>query len=291
MNPLLRALVAAGLLSPDEAERINRTLDPDAARIYAETQIERAFANGLNGQQRRVLELARSANGVPSAMQLNDFWRNEDDLLHVSVNGTLQDVATERAITVAITAQAPDTWRLVNERVLDWLDDYYIDADGLTYGSIPNLNLTSRTRFASAFRDWQRGEFAAAGGFQEGVPTLVRAITPIFGPERAERIAVTETTRIFSETLNQAAQANPTVTAFRLLTSADELVCPICGPLHRQIIIKTETGFIHPTLGPIGFPPFHVRCRCQMLEETALTVNLPSAPEERFEFEGELPSA
>ena len=79
--------------------------------------------------------------------------------------------------------------------MLSWVDAYYVNADAAAVGSIPNLNLTSRTQFAQLFADWQRGELGGSATV-EGLPQLVQALEPVFGPGRAERIGVTEVTRV-----------------------------------------------------------------------------------------------
>ena len=194
MNPLLAALVQAGIITQPEAERINRSLDPDAARAWAEQQIALAVQGGLSQQQTRLVELVRRGNVTPAA--LDAFWAAEDARLWAAVRATFEDVAQENAIAMAVRMGADDAmWNAVNERMLSWLDAYYVSADAELVGSIPNLNLTSRTQFAQVFDQWQRGELEV-GTTAEGLPQLVQALEPVFGPARAERIGVTEVTRV-----------------------------------------------------------------------------------------------
>lgn len=277
MPPLLLALISAGVMTREEAERVHRQLDPNAARDYAERALTQAVQSGLAGQQDRLLDLLRRTGNQPTAAQWAAYWRREDDLLLEQLRPALLDVAEERAVSYAINAGMESTWRMVNESVIDWAQTYYANADAGVFGSIPNLNLTSRTRVLQAWTDWQRGELETAGA-ADGLPQLIRALEPVFGPERAERIAVTETTRIFAEATIAAELENEFSEAIRLLTAADELVCPTCGPLHNQVIPKRQAGgFVHPTLGAVGYPPFHVRCRCFVMGDTmaASAVTLP----------------
>lgn len=283
MNPLLAALVASGVLTQEEAERIGRLLDPDAARLYAERVLMTAMQTGLMSQEARLLEVVRAADGTVTPSELATFWQREDEALWRAVEPALAEIATDRAVAIAVTSGLDSTWHLVNEQVIDWAQTYYANADVAAMGSIPNLNLTSRTRVLEVVTDWQRGELQTAG-FQDGLPELIRSLEPIFGPERAEAIGVTEVTRIFSEATRTAAIANPNIAALRVLSAADERVCPICGPVHGQVVRKSASGFIHPTMGNIGFPPFHVRCRCHPIEEAMVTMNEP-LPDDRFVFE------
>jgi hypothetical protein len=67
VNPLLLALVQAGVITQSDAERINRSLDPDAARAWAERRLVAGAQGGLSDQGERLAELVRSAGGNPSA--------------------------------------------------------------------------------------------------------------------------------------------------------------------------------------------------------------------------------
>ena len=291
MNPeLLNALLATGLIDPATAEIIRRQLDPEAARVWAETTLAQATQAGLQSQQNRIVDLIVDTNGNPNQSALDRLWSSEDGRLWAIMRPAILDVASERAaiagaeqLITALANNTNNTFDLINQGVLNWAEDYYIDPDGLTYGSIPNLNLAGRTAFERAFVAWQTGELEI--GDPIGLQQLIDALQEPFGVERARRIAVTETTRIFTETTKQAGLANPFTTSFRLLTSADERVCPICGPLHGVVIAKFSAGFTHPTLPVTGWPPFHPLCRCDIVEETEASLRVESL--DSFVYEGE----
>lgn len=80
--------------------------------------------------------------------------------------------------------------------------------------------------------------------------------TNIFGPTRAENIAVTETTSSASQggelTVRATVGENDGDTWF---TEADGRVCPFCAPLHNNPRSRWERFY------PDG-PPAHPRCRC-----------------------------
>lgn len=281
MPPLLTAAVQAGILTQEDAERLARSLDADYARLWAEQYLERSYAGALSAQQRRLLDLLQATGYQPTEAQLSAFWAEENRLLWEAVGDDIVEVMTERA-TIATIAAGLDTWTFVNQSVIDWAEDYYINADIDLPGSIPQLNLTARTRFQTAFVRWNRGELDELA--ERGLPDLIDAITPVFGPERAERIAVTETTRIFTEAQRFVEESNPDTLYLRMLTAADEKVCPICGPLHGAVRKKADKFYEHPQLGKVQGPPFHVRCRCGETPETALTVKVPLGPEDQFKF-------
>lgn len=282
MPPLLQAAVQAGIISQEDAERVARGLDPDYARLWTEQVLEQSFGKALSAQQRRLLELLRASDYTPTEAQIAAFWERENELLWNDVQPDILDAIAERA-TIGAVAAGFDTWDFVNQSVIDWAEDYYINADLELPGSIPQLNLTARTRFQTAFVRWQRGELDEL--VERGLPDLIEAITPVFGPERAERIAVTETTRIFTEAQRFVEESNPDTLYLRMLTAADEKVCPICGPLHGAVRKKADKFYEHPQLGKVQGPPFHVRCRCGETPETALTVKVPLGPEDQFKFE------
>jgi hypothetical protein len=81
-------------------------------------------------------------------------------------------------------------------------------------------------------------------------------LTRIFGPDRAESVAVTETTGAQSA----GGEAGTAITVGKSLedqwvTEGDGKVCSICQPLHRTERPEWEKQF------PDG-PPAHVNCRC-----------------------------
>jgi len=272
MDALLSALLEAGLIDADTADIMRRQDDQEAARAWAETTLTTAAQGALSAQQQRLIYMLRDTDYRPTERDVTWFWDNENELLWDAMRPRIMEVLNERSTFAAVVGGNAGTFSLVNQQVIQWAETYYVDPSDTTYGSIPNLNLTSRQQFADAFAAWNRGEL---GGRADGLPQLIRALVPTFGADRAERIAVTETTRLFTESIRQAGLANPFTTAFRVLTANDERVCPICGGVYGAVVAKTDAnGFVHPVRGSIGFPPFHVKCRCGITEETEQTLRL-----------------
>jgi SPP1 gp7 family putative phage head morphogenesis protein len=85
---------------------------------------------------------------------------------------------------------------------------------------------------------------------------LTEKLAPRFGPVRAEMIGVTETTRIFHDGNVLAWRASGLVKGEKWQTSMDDLVCPICEPMHDR---ETALG---EQFGDVEGPPAHVNCRC-----------------------------
>ena len=94
-----------------------------------------------------------------------------------------------------------------------------------------------------------------------------------FGEQRAQMIAVTETTRAFAEGERQAGlelkEKYPDVPVVKTwMTNEDERVCPICGGLDGQEVAIDEAfefeGVEYPE------PPAHPNCRCWMSSRTRI---------------------
>jgi SPP1 gp7 family putative phage head morphogenesis protein len=272
MSPILLAMLAAGAIDQETANRIERTTDPEALRVWAESTLQNSFGGALNAQQGRILDFLKE-NENPTAAQWGKFWASEDAAMWKATGGTLIDVATETAMLQATAQNLVDTFSFVNQQVTDWTTEYYTAVDKV--GSLGQLNQTSRKQFADAFTSWRTGGLGDTAGRADGFPQLVRATAKVFGPERAERIAVTEATRIRAESQRQIEAGEESTTYFRWMTAADETVCEICGPLHGQIVAKSSRTFDHPILGAIEGPPAHVRCRCGITPETDLTAKIP----------------
>lgn len=63
----------------------------------------------------------------------------------------------------------------------------------------------------------------------------------------------------------------PAGTGKKWLTADDERVCPICGPLHKQVV-KLDEHFVLPNGAQVWAPGVHPNCRC----EVRLNISLDS---------------
>ena len=280
MNPLLSVLVQLGIIDAATADRLNAQFDPDQARAYAEQQLTTAFTGGLQGQYERVMQFI-ARNPTATQAQWDGFWTQEHAALWASVGPTMTQLASDGAIVSMLTSGNPDQWQHVNQRVIDWTRTYY--AQGEEFGSMLQLNRTARQDVADAVIAWQRGELSS----QLGLPSLALELQPTFGQSRAETIAITEYTRIGTQTKIFEAEADEDIDGYQYLTAADDLVCSRCGPVHGLTIPKGASGFVHPTLGNVGFPPLHGRCRCDVAFTTIHTKTVPLR--DSYKFSGPLP--
>lgn len=283
MDELLRALVEAGIINQDTADIMRRRLDVDAFRSWAESEMELAVQSGLTAQQARMVEFVRRYDYRPSEARWSAFWAAEDRLMWESMRSAFTRVGSERqAAAVASVATSDLTFDLPNLDAREWVNGYYTSPIPLDHGSVPNLDVTSREMVRDQFRRWINGDLEGAAAQEQGIPALIRALEPVFGPDRARRIAVTESTRIFVEGQRQAEADDEFVTMFRCTTSRDERVCATCGPLDGMTRRKGVYTYNHPQLGPIAGPPFHVNCRCGETPETELTVTAPEMRSWRY---------
>jgi SPP1 gp7 family putative phage head morphogenesis protein len=169
-------------------------------------------------------------------------WRAEQDQLEALLMPHLHDAALTAAGN-ALEALVTDAgvgvdWGLVNTAAVRW-------ARQQALGLAQDITDTSR--------DYVRQELAA--WVESGAPldVLTERLTPMFGPVRAEMIAVTEITRSFQEGSLITWRESGVVNRFEFRTAVDELVCPLCEPFAGKQFELDDAGHS---------PPIHVRCRC-----------------------------
>lgn len=138
------------------------------------------------------------------------------------------------------------------DKVLEWATRY-------TFRLVGEINQATRDGLAEAIE-----EFAVTPPDVEPwtMGDLRERVATIFSPDRAQRIAVTETTRAYAEGGRIAAdevRASGLEIKDIFETENDGLVCEICGPLDGQDI----------TQDPHLAPPLHPNCRCRVRHEVA----------------------
>lgn len=272
MNELIASLLASGVIDAEAAEILAQQLDGEYARTSAETSLYSSVLGALQQQQDAVVAGIDTVFTAPDAAEL---LATVDDTLGEFMLPAIEEIATDRAVAVTVnvsTALSDDAleaaFMRVNEAVLSWANDYYLSLEDDDHGSLPNLNATSRQQFLDVFELWNRGSLPNQAS-NRGLPNLIEALEPVFGPTRAERIASTEVTRIFGEATKQAGRNSDVITGLRWSTSNDERVCPTCGPLHNAIAPIESDSWTHPALGQVRHPA-HPRCRCDLIPTTEL---------------------
>lgn len=124
---------------------------------------------------------------------------------------------------------------------------------------------TMRGDVQTAMITWQQ-----SGLGKRGLPDLINALKPTFGKQRAKRIAVTESTRMFAEGNRLAAEMDSAIAGLQWQTAEDEKVCPICGA-HNPTTGLGYENLIYPKDSAPACPA-HVGCRCALIPVTWGTI-------------------
>jgi len=208
-------------------------------------ELERRLARKIGKVQRAQMGKLLELLGDPPDLNnvTPDFWTLAGKELAAVLLPILEDIFLEQA-RVLLTAQPIGVdWALINRAAVDWARAY-------GFNLVTGVNATSQAGLQSAVSAY----------FEQGltIGDLEKKLGNLFGPVRAEMIAVTEVTRasvegeraIAGEIAKQGIDMIPI-----WQTNRDDLVCPICGPRHKKPIAD---GI---------FPPAHPRCRCWVNHE------------------------
>lgn len=218
----------------------------DRKRSELERQLRAALGSAWDGQVDALLKYL----GDPPALGNvpPSFWSR----LETDTRDAILPVLFEARIVTA--QQLADTtgvrervnWNLVNVRAQAAAERY-------SFELVRGIADTSRERLRGVV-----GRFAATPG--QDIKGLGQEIGGIFDSRvRGEMIAVTEVTRAAAQgeqdLVDEIKRLDPNAGIVQIwLTSNDELVCPICGPLHGK---RRSNGWTDP-------PPAHPRCRCDL---------------------------
>lgn len=213
-------------------------------RTTAEERLVRTYMKALRLMKRKVVDLltAQAAKEGYRQKALDDVLSDrvyqslfEEELLdavsHDASKLMFEGVGQVETLGLSVN------FDLVNEHVLDMSGRYAYDV--------------TQQLESSTTRQLQK---AIQGHIAVGAPLsqLINDIEPIFGRKRAETIAVTEVTRLYSEG-NRAAYAASGVEVVEWRSVMDSKVDPLCHDLHGQRWLIGHEDFV---------PPRHSRCRC-----------------------------
>lgn len=202
----------------------------------------------------------------------DDEWRILLEIASPELLAILFAGARSGALMLPPALQLLIDWNWFNQAAINWLNAY----QSTTLFGIHNV---TQKRTISIIQDWiRRGE---------RLPMLIKRLEPWFEKNRAQRVAVTEITRAYAEGNMLSWQASGIVGAKKWQTARDERVCPICGPLHNEVVglqsgwTMNADGEIVEDTGGEGLmaPPAHVRCRCWLLP----VIDLDMARQRRLE--------
>jgi len=158
----------------------------------------------------------------------------------------LMQMATEEGMRLGVGVGVQFDEAVVNRAASEWAKTY-------GYNLVKDLTDTTQNVIRKVASD-----YVTTPGMPIG--ELRNMLEPAFGERRAAMIAVTETGRAYSQAALQYQERllEQGIEVERVWqTNSDELVCPICGPLHGKSEDKWKSQY------PDG-PPAHVNCRCSV---------------------------
>lgn len=203
-----------------------------------EKELSRIMGKQLSMQRKRIAEIL----GAGLAEIAGIDWGTEGVIIIEALLPYLTKIAEDAFDdTVGDVGVALLNLEDAHDRLLKATGEY-------AFGLVKGINETTRQAITDAISDYYTTPGATIG-------SVVDALTPTFGPVRAEMIAVTEVTRAYeqgqSAAIDEYKLAGLEVDEY-WQTNNDELVCPICGPLNET---KRGDDWQDP-------PPAHPRCRC-----------------------------
>lgn len=167
---------------------------------------------------------------MPSMIQ-PAFWELERKRLWSEFSDLLMDTMLQGAsngLPLLPAALRPlISWDVVNESALAFLRDYKADI-------LDAIDLVTEKQARQVITEWAR--------LGSPLDVLRTQLAPIFGTARARSIAATEVTRMFAKGNLLLWESTGVVEAKVWQTARDEMVCPLCGPLHNQIV-EIESDF------------------------------------------------
>jgi hypothetical protein len=142
-------------------------------------------------------------------------------------------------------------WTLVNKRAAQWVREY-------VYDLVKDIDKTTQLLLQDAI-----SQFVETPGM-----TISDAINLLpFDEDRAQRVAVTEITRVYAKADQVAGEELkkefPDVRVVKVwYTNNDDLVCDLCGPLNDTEVDIDDVFYTPESSYEDGNPPRHVNCRC-----------------------------
>ena len=205
------------LLDPDDDEaesKVRRKLEKQSTG-----EIAKALQDILDELTRKgetfehaPAELAKEFNGVMKEMKQARKLR--DPVERMLVDGV--DLGVQTAVTQFENVGFSFAYDLANVAARDWARRYAGEL-------VTQIDDTTRTVVKESLARWiENGEPLQA---------LIDDIAPVFGEERAARIASTEVTRAFSEGSQETYHASEQVDTVEMRNAEDERVCEVCGPI------------------------------------------------------------
>lgn len=213
----------------------------DEQRRKDERRLAKRFAEFLDAQLARVLKELKQQykNLQPSFWDDEDEWAWEtmsDDFVGILIHGVDGGVGQ-----LSGAGNLVDRDHL-NTRLIAYARQYKNEW-------LSKINQASRDYVEQAVTNW----LLSGEPLDELVKTLSNQDIGMFSKVRAERIAVTEVTRLFAQANRIAYQESGVVDEFIWMTAEDDLVCNDCD---------ANDGKQFPLQNMDSMIPAHPNCRC-----------------------------
>ena len=208
----------------------------DKVRREAEEKLREKIAKILKTKQNQVIEQIQRGEYIDLVDFQNEVALTIENELTNHANAELARLGGVIGFDFDPTAY--------NEAARAWAKEY-------TYGLVKDLTENTRKVIQDTVEKFTAGEGLTKGELQD-------LLMPAFDPVRADKIAVTETTRAYSQaqSIYQDMLGEQGVDMERVWhTDQDDIVCPICRPLNNKPESEWSNRFP-------GGAPAHVNCRC-----------------------------
>jgi SPP1 gp7 family putative phage head morphogenesis protein len=178
-----------------------------------------------------------------------DFWDDEKRTLVTLLTPRLEQMAYSSMRLAADKARITFNSELSNAQAAHWARQY-------TDELLQQLSTTNEHIVGQALESW----ISRPGATLDDLKRVL--FDAGFNDRRADLIAVTETTRAYSEG-EQVEYVSSGISRWRWNTNNDEVVCQFCGPLNGTIVTIGEAFGMFRGIR-VTKPPYHPGCRCWM---------------------------
>ena len=225
--------------------------------IQNREQVEKKIARALSKDQQ--VQLNRLIKQLGNPPNLNNIpqtmWDDIEKNTAVVLSPFLEEVFLNQAKEIMGAIPIGIDWTLINQGAVDWASRYSFDL-------VSHLNQTSRNGLSQAIQAYFR-DAGTIGNLESRIAAyeqFTRRAGNLFGPVRAETIAITEVTRAAAQgeiAIAEDIKKQGIEMIATWNTNQDESTCPLCSPLNNK---KQGDGWTEP-------PPLHPRCKCWLNHE------------------------
>jgi hypothetical protein len=249
-----------------------RISNPLADRGKLEKRLKKVLGSQFDREGKQFLSLLGTPPDIGNVP--NSFWAKENVLMANAIMPELLGISRTQAQGLADQMSIGVDWGMVNERAVRAAR---LQTDTLIQQFMQTSQAGTKLTWEKFFQEGQSVGMTVAEYFEQNNITmgdLEAFFQPYFGLERAEMIAVTETTRasVLGELalVDEIRSQNPDIIFTPVWeTDNDDIVCELCGPRnqHASGVEYADGNWDIETDGP---PPLHVNCRCNLSHDIGI---------------------